>query len=177
MYLSVTARIRASLNQKLGCTKLHNKLHFIRNALPEIELRKKRNKKVLCFTPRNSVTSKEWEFNLHCRNLSVRGKRGDGEWSWGKKKKRKEEEKWSEANCQKSIWWQYDITWDCCIQACSWLRAYRGCYFLQGRSSNLGQDSEVKVAYCSNNLTHWGRSGSFKLFKRPFPGFLTILTL
>jgi len=26
-------------------------------------------------------------------------------------------------------------------------------------------------------LTHWGRSGSFKLFKRPFPGFLTILTL
>jgi len=29
-------------------------------------------------------------------------------------------------------------------------------------------------------LTHWGREGSFKLFKlfkRPFPGFLTILTL
>ena len=26
-------------------------------------------------------------------------------------------------------------------------------------------------------LTHWGRQGSFKLFKRPFPGFLTILTL
>ena len=26
-------------------------------------------------------------------------------------------------------------------------------------------------------LTHWGRLGSFKLFKRPFPGFLTILTL
>jgi hypothetical protein len=26
-------------------------------------------------------------------------------------------------------------------------------------------------------LTHWGRLGSFKLFKRPFPGFLTILTI
>jgi len=26
-------------------------------------------------------------------------------------------------------------------------------------------------------LTHCGREGSFKLFKRPFPGFLTILTL
>jgi len=26
-------------------------------------------------------------------------------------------------------------------------------------------------------LTHCGRRGSFKLFKRPFPGFLTILTL
>jgi len=26
-------------------------------------------------------------------------------------------------------------------------------------------------------LTHWGRSGSFKLFKRPLPGVLTILTL
>jgi len=26
-------------------------------------------------------------------------------------------------------------------------------------------------------LTHWGRLGSFKLFKRPFQGFLTILTL
>ena len=26
-------------------------------------------------------------------------------------------------------------------------------------------------------LTHWGREGSFKLFKRPLPGFLTILTL
>jgi len=28
-----------------------------------------------------------------------------------------------------------------------------------------------------NVLTHWGRDGSFKLFKRPFPGFLTILIL
>ena len=26
-------------------------------------------------------------------------------------------------------------------------------------------------------LTHWGRAGSFKLLKTPFPGFLTILTL
>jgi len=26
-------------------------------------------------------------------------------------------------------------------------------------------------------LTHWGRLGSFKLFKRPLPGILTILTL
>jgi len=26
-------------------------------------------------------------------------------------------------------------------------------------------------------LRHWGRLGSFKLFKRPLPGFLTILTL
>ena len=26
-------------------------------------------------------------------------------------------------------------------------------------------------------LTHWGREGSFKLLKRPFLGFLTILTL
>jgi hypothetical protein len=26
-------------------------------------------------------------------------------------------------------------------------------------------------------LTHWGREGSFKLFKRTFPGFLTILAL
>ena len=29
----------------------------------------------------------------------------------------------------------------------------------------------------SDLLTHCGREGSFKLFKRPFPGFLTILTL
>jgi len=31
------------------------------------------------------------------------------------------------------------------------------------------------IAECC--LTHWGRLGSFKLFKRSFPGFLTILTL
>ena len=32
----------------------------------------------------------------------------------------------------------------------------------------------LSQVYC---VWHWGRSGSFKLFKRPFPGFLTILTL
>ena len=37
-------------------------------------------------------------------------------------------------------------------------------------------DGKYKVSI-GNNLTHWGRLGSFKLFKRPFPGFLTILTL
>jgi len=33
------------------------------------------------------------------------------------------------------------------------------------------------VAQTNNILTQWGRSGSFKLSKRPLPGFLTILTL
>jgi hypothetical protein len=45
----------------------------------------------------------------------------------------------------------------CCILAYSWLRVYRGYCSLQGQSSNLGQDSKVKVTYSSNNLTssHW----------------------
>jgi hypothetical protein len=40
-------------------------------------------------------------------------------------------------------------------------------------NSSEGKRREISV----QNLTHWGRAGSFKLFKRPFPGFLTILTL
>jgi len=43
----------------------------------------------------------------------------------------------------------------CCMQAWSRWRAYRGCCSLQGRSSNLSQDSEVKVAYSSNNSPYW----------------------
>ena len=36
----------------------------------------------------------------------------------------------------------------------------------------------VQVTTKTDFLTHWGREGSFKLFKRPLPGFfLTILTL
>jgi len=40
------------------------------------------------------------------------------------------------------------------------------------------QFTEIPLFYRSSGLlTHWGWAGSFKLFKRPFPGFLTILTL
>ena len=46
-------------------------------------------------------------------------------------------------------------------------------------NSHAGGRLETSVASsCHNILTHYrGREGSFKLFKRPFPGFLTILTL
>jgi len=37
--------------------------------------------------------------------------------------------------------------------------------------------SSITVILVDISLKHWGRSGTFKLFKRPFPGFLTILTL
>jgi len=37
--------------------------------------------------------------------------------------------------------------------------------------------SVVVETFRRRYLTHWGREGSFKLFKRPFPGFLIILTL
>jgi len=37
--------------------------------------------------------------------------------------------------------------------------------------------TQHKTLCFRSKLTHWGRLGSFKLFKRPFPGFLTILTL
>jgi len=59
---------------------------------------------------------------------------------------------------------------------------------VEERSSRLlGGESlrSLKYRYWSHvfdivhlaDLTHWGREGSFKLFKRPLPGSLTILTL
>ena len=48
------------------------------------------------------------------------------------------------------------------------------CRHMLYQSTDVECDRPVIV---SAYLTHWGREGSFKLFKRPFPGFLTILTL
>jgi len=45
----------------------------------------------------------------------------------------------------------------CCILAYSRSRVYRRFCSWQERSSNLGQDTEVRVPYCRNNVTllHW----------------------
>ena len=47
----------------------------------------------------------------------------------------------------------------------------------QEKSSCLQRQVAAPITPSRPLLTHWGRSGSFKLFKRPLPGFLTILTL
>jgi len=60
------------------------------------------------------------------------------------------------------------------------------CFNLQDYARMHGQRNIKKSAvlqFCVVSVRsvfqedHWGREGSFKLFKRPFPGFLTILIL
>ena len=41
----------------------------------------------------------------------------------------------------------------------------------------FGVPGRVEIKYDNNTYINTLRMGSFKLFKRPFPGFLTILTL
>ena len=56
-------------------------------------------------------------------------------------------------------------------------------FHADGRTDGLEEANSRLSQFCEHPLTHWGREGSFKLFKlfksfkRPFPGFLTILTL
>ena len=44
-------------------------------------------------------------------------------------------------------------------------------------NANHCLDDNMKNISRKLYLTHWGREGSFKLFKRPLPGVFTILTL
>jgi len=46
-----------------------------------------------------------------------------------------------------------------------------------GMAISAQEESTEYVEMCMEHLTHWARLGSFKMFKRLFQGFLTILTL
>ena len=63
----------------------------------------------------------------------------------------------------------FDILWLCPI---GWVKDLPQ-WGLHSSSSVTSSNVSCYKAY--GFLTHWGRSGSFKVFKRPFPGILTIL--
>jgi len=84
--------------------------------------------------------------------------------------------------CVGVLWWYRLCKCDCERTRCH--RRVDDVHFgtwkpLVTRYAKFGQAiCDIADVYISHAfLTHWGRLGSFKLFKRPFPGFLTILTL
>jgi len=84
------------------------------------------------------------------------------------------------ANCDEACKWPTAL----CAELISWISDKQPNKSGQCRY-NTNSFTQIHTAllalrnsnFSSKCLTHWGREGSFKLFKRPLQGFLTISTL
>jgi hypothetical protein len=110
--LSITARIKARLNRRLGCVKLQNRLLFTRvqkySNDEQQDLRQKRaHRKIkgIVFYSVEFCNKQRMGIESELQKFVGRKKGMERE-----RERLRQKEKWSEINCGERIWWQYDIT-------------------------------------------------------------------